>query len=133
MATSAVQVVSATFQPNPPTTEPASATQPEAQNSALPVLPAPESAQPGPPQTPVTVTQPPGVSGFVPFDYLLMFFGAALIAFLAPVRERYQELRGDPARLEAILEQGATKAQAIARENLALAKERMGFLPRPRG
>ena len=57
----------------------------------------------------------------------------ALIAFLAPVRERYQELRGDPARLTAILEQGAAKAQAIARENLALAKDRMGFLPRAGG
>jgi tryptophanyl-tRNA synthetase len=57
----------------------------------------------------------------------------ALIAFLAPVRERYTELRGDPARLEAILEQGAAKAQAIARENLALAKDRMGFLPRGAG
>jgi tryptophanyl-tRNA synthetase len=54
----------------------------------------------------------------------------ALVAFLAPVQERYHELRGDPARLEAILERGAAKAQAIARENLALAKERMGFLPR---
>jgi tryptophanyl-tRNA synthetase len=54
----------------------------------------------------------------------------ALIAFLAPVRERYQELRADPARLTAILEQGAAKAQAIARENLALARDRMGFLPR---
>jgi tryptophanyl-tRNA synthetase len=54
----------------------------------------------------------------------------ALIAFLAPVRENYTELRGDPARLAAILEQGAARAQAIARENLALAKERMGFLPR---
>jgi tryptophanyl-tRNA synthetase len=57
----------------------------------------------------------------------------ALIAFLAPVRERYSELRGDPARLAAILEQGAAKAQAIARENLALAKDRMGFLPRRAG
>jgi tryptophanyl-tRNA synthetase len=46
------------------------------------------------------------------------------------VRERYAELRADPARLAAILEQGAAKAQAIARENLALAKDRMGFLPR---
>jgi len=53
-----------------------------------------------------------------------------LIAFLAPVRERYHELRGDPARLAAILERGAAKAQGIARENLALAKDRMGFLPR---
>jgi hypothetical protein len=46
------------------------------------------------------------------------------------VRERYLELRGDPAHLAAILERGAAKAQGIARENLALAKERMGFLPR---
>jgi tryptophanyl-tRNA synthetase len=57
----------------------------------------------------------------------------ALVAFLAPVRERYQELRGDPAHLAAILERGATKAQGIARENLALAKDRMGFLPRATG
>jgi len=57
----------------------------------------------------------------------------ALVAFLAPVREGYTELRGDPERLTAVLEQGAAKAQAIARENLALAKDRMGFLPRPRG
>ena len=57
----------------------------------------------------------------------------ALIAFLTPVRERYHELRGDPARLQAILEQGAAKAQAIARENLTLAKDRMGFLPRRAG
>ena len=31
----------------------------------------------------MTVTQPPGVSGYVPVDYLLLFFGAALIVFLA--------------------------------------------------
>jgi tryptophanyl-tRNA synthetase len=57
----------------------------------------------------------------------------ALAAFLAPVRERYTALRDDPARLTAILERGAAKAQSIARENLALAKERMGFLPRASG
>jgi hypothetical protein len=49
------------------------------------------------------------------------------------VRERYLELRGDPERLTAILERGAARAQAIARENLALAKDRMGFLPRASG
>jgi tryptophanyl-tRNA synthetase len=52
----------------------------------------------------------------------------ALVAFLAPVRERYQELRADPERLNGILEAGAAKARAVARENLALARERMGFL-----
>jgi len=54
-----------------------------------------------------------------------------VVAHLTPIRERYQELRADPARLTGILEAGAAKAQAVARENLALAKDRMGFLPRP--
>jgi tryptophanyl-tRNA synthetase len=57
----------------------------------------------------------------------------ALIAFIAPVRERYLELRADSERLAAILEAGAAKAQAVARENLALAKDRMGLLPRGTG
>jgi tryptophanyl-tRNA synthetase len=54
----------------------------------------------------------------------------ALVAFLAPVRERYQALREDAAGLAAILERGAAKAQAVARDNLALAKDRMGLLER---
>jgi len=54
----------------------------------------------------------------------------AVIACLAPLQERYHELRDDPAHLAGILEAGAAKAQAVARANLALAKERMGFLPR---
>jgi tryptophanyl-tRNA synthetase len=54
----------------------------------------------------------------------------AVVAYLAPVRERYQELRADPERLAGILERGAAKAQAVARDNLALAKDRMGFLAR---
>jgi tryptophanyl-tRNA synthetase len=52
----------------------------------------------------------------------------ALIAFLAPIRERYQELRADEAGLMAVLAAGADKAGAIARHTVALAKERMGFL-----
>jgi tryptophanyl-tRNA synthetase len=54
----------------------------------------------------------------------------AVIAYLAPLQERYRRLRDDPDRLAGILEAGAAKAQAVARPNLALAKERMGFLPR---
>jgi tryptophanyl-tRNA synthetase len=57
----------------------------------------------------------------------------ALVAFLEPVRERYYGLRSDGERLAAILEAGAVKAQAVARENLALAKDRMGLLPRRSG
>jgi tryptophanyl-tRNA synthetase len=57
----------------------------------------------------------------------------ALVAFLQPVRERYHRLRADEERLAGILEAGATKAQAVARENLALAKDHMGLLPRRSG
>jgi tryptophanyl-tRNA synthetase len=57
----------------------------------------------------------------------------ALIAFVTPVRERYLELRADSGRLAGILDAGAAKAQAVARESLALAKDRMGLLPRGAG
>ncbi|WRZ96446.1 hypothetical protein OHB54_46720 (plasmid) [Streptomyces sp. NBC_01007] len=64
----------------------AEATPPSQRQTPNPVEPTPtsnETAQQGSTQAPVTVTQPPGVSGYVPVDYLLIFFGAALIAFLA--------------------------------------------------
>ena len=55
----------------------------------------------------------------------------AVIEMLAPVRERYAELRGDEQRLEAILAEGAEKARAMARETLADVREAMG-VGRPR-
>jgi tryptophanyl-tRNA synthetase len=45
---------------------------------------------------------------------------------LAPVRERYAELRPDQAALEAALAAGAEKARAIAAPTLAEVRERMG-------
>jgi tryptophanyl-tRNA synthetase len=57
----------------------------------------------------------------------------AVVAYLAPVRERYEELRGDEGRLEETLAQGADKAQAIASVTLADVREAMGVGPvRPR-
>ncbi len=53
----------------------------------------------------------------------------AVVEFLAPVRERYAELRGDEAALEAALAAGAEKARAIAAPTLAEVRERMGFGP----
>jgi tryptophanyl-tRNA synthetase len=52
-----------------------------------------------------------------------------VIEWLAPVRERYHELRADEAELEAILEAGAEKARAIARATLADVREAMGVGP----
>jgi tryptophanyl-tRNA synthetase len=51
---------------------------------------------------------------------------AAVVDYLAPVRERYQQLRADEAALESILRDGAERAQAIAAVTLADVRERMG-------
>jgi tryptophanyl-tRNA synthetase len=50
----------------------------------------------------------------------------AVIDYLAPVRDRYRQLRADEAALESILEDGAARAQAIAATTLADVRERMG-------
>jgi tryptophanyl-tRNA synthetase len=50
----------------------------------------------------------------------------AVIELLAPVRERYVELRADEAALEAALAQGAEKAQAIASDTLRDVRRAMG-------
>jgi tryptophanyl-tRNA synthetase len=57
---------------------------------------------------------------------------AAVIAHLAPVRERYEQLRADETALEAILADGATRARAIAAETLTEVRARMGVGPPPR-
>jgi tryptophanyl-tRNA synthetase len=53
----------------------------------------------------------------------------AVIEMLAPVRERYAELRGDEQRLEAILAEGAQKARAMASETLGDVRAAMGYAP----
>ena len=54
----------------------------------------------------------------------------AVVDYLAPVRERYAEIRPDAAGLEAILAAGRERARAIASETLADVRERMGVGPR---
>jgi tryptophanyl-tRNA synthetase len=51
----------------------------------------------------------------------------AVVEMLAPLRERYAELRPDEAHLEAILAEGAEKARAMAGETLADVRKAMGF------
>ena len=53
----------------------------------------------------------------------------AVVEYLAPVRERYQELRGDEAELERTLAVGAEKARAIASQTLVDVREAMGVGP----
>ena len=53
----------------------------------------------------------------------------AVVDYLAPVRERYGEIRGDEGGLERALAAGAEKARAIASETLRDVREAMGVGP----
>jgi len=55
-----------------------------------------------------------------------------VVDYLAPVRERYDQLRADEDELEAILAGGAEKARAIAAPTVAEVRDAMGVGP-PRG
>jgi tryptophanyl-tRNA synthetase len=52
-----------------------------------------------------------------------------VVEFLAPVRERYEELRPDESVLEETLRSGAEKARAIASDTLAEVRDAMGIGP----
>jgi tryptophanyl-tRNA synthetase len=54
--------------------------------------------------------------------------GEAVVELLAPVRERYLELRGDEPELLRLLAVGAEKARAESASTLAAMYERMGFV-----
>jgi tryptophanyl-tRNA synthetase len=56
----------------------------------------------------------------------------AVVEMLAPVRERYLQLRADEPALEAALAAGAERARAIAAQTLTDVRERMG-VGRPKG
>jgi len=53
----------------------------------------------------------------------------AVVDYLAPTRERYDELRPDEAALEEALAMGAEKARAIATPIVAEARQAMGVGP----
>jgi tryptophanyl-tRNA synthetase len=53
--------------------------------------------------------------------------GDALVALLAPLRKRLDELRGDPAELDRILAAGAERARGLAAPTLAEAYRAVGL------
>jgi tryptophanyl-tRNA synthetase len=55
--------------------------------------------------------------------------GEAVIALLEPIRQRYEELRGDAAELRRLLAEGAEKAREESAPTLGSMYERMGFVP----
>jgi tryptophanyl-tRNA synthetase len=63
------------------------------------------------------------------YGYLKVATAQAVIEMLAPVRERYEELRPDAQALEAVLAAGAAKARAIAAGTLADVRAAMAVGP----
>jgi tryptophanyl-tRNA synthetase len=55
----------------------------------------------------------------------------AVVEFLAPLQARYAELADDPAEVDALLGEGAAKAEAIATGVLARVRDAVGLLARP--
>lgn len=53
--------------------------------------------------------------------------GEAMVAFIRPIREKAEAIRQDEPYLRRVMEQGAGKARASARETLKLAKEAIGL------
>ncbi len=51
-----------------------------------------------------------------------------VIEALAPIRERYRELMGDPAELDRLMAIGAERAHAVAEPKVTEMKEKMGFI-----
>jgi len=76
--------------------------------------------------TPEQVEQEFAGSGYGDFKAAV---AEAVVEWLTPVRERYNELRADDDRLEQILEAGADKARAIAAPIVAEVREVMGVGP----
>jgi tryptophanyl-tRNA synthetase len=62
--------------------------------------------------------------GFGAFKPIL---AEAVIALLAPLRERLIELRGDPAELDRILAEGAQRAASLGAPTLAEAYRAVGL------
>jgi tryptophanyl-tRNA synthetase len=68
--------------------------------------------------------------GYSQYGPLKADAAAAVVEFLRPVRQRFEELSADPAGVAAVLDKGATKAQSLAAATVARAKDAIGLLPR---
>ncbi len=69
-------------------------------------------------------------AGYSQYGALKSDTADAVVAMLEPIAAKKAELDADPAELARIIAAGADKAEAVACETLARAKEAMGFLPK---
>jgi tryptophanyl-tRNA synthetase len=68
--------------------------------------------------------------GYEQYGPLKADTAAAVVEFLRPVQQRFQELSRDPDHVRAVLRSGADKAREVAAATLARAQRAIGLLPR---
>jgi tryptophanyl-tRNA synthetase len=66
-------------------------------------------------------------AGTIRYGDLKKELGEAMVAFIAPIREKAEAIRNDEPYLRRVMEQGADKARASAGETLKLAREAIGL------
>ena len=77
-----------------------------------------------------TGQEPRSLSGqFTRYGDLKHAVADAVVATLAPVRERYQELSREPGHIRSVLQAGAARASQQGREKVRQAKAAIGLLP----
>ena len=68
-------------------------------------------------------------ANYTQYGALKVDTGEAVVATLAPIQARYNELMADPGELQALLRKGAEKARAVASVVLARAQTALGLTP----
>jgi len=66
-------------------------------------------------------------AGTIRYGDLKKELGESMVRFIAPIRERAEEIRNDEIYLRKVMEQGAAKARASAAVTVQLAKEAIGL------
>ena len=66
-------------------------------------------------------------AGTIRYGDMKKELGEAMVAFIAPIREKAEAIRHDQSYLRRVMEQGAVKARASAQATLQLAREAIGL------
>ncbi len=66
-------------------------------------------------------------AGTIRYGDMKKVLGDAMVAFIAPIREKAEAIRHDESYLRRVMEEGATKARASAKATVQLARQVIGL------
>lgn len=71
-------------------------------------------------------------SGTIRYSHLKEALAEAMVDVLAPVRQKYEELKGDLGYIGKVLQSGAERARKVSQDTIAEVREKMGLRPGPK-